>query len=194
MIAMVSGPIAASGSDYVIVDTHGVGYMVYVPKPLLARLNDGDQVTLYTNLVVREDSLTLYGFESWVQRLLFDQLLAVSGIGPKVAMNLLSSFSPDDLRTALASGDVVRLSKVPGIGRKTAERMVLELKGKIDPRGILAGSTGATGGRDSELIDILMGLGYSTAEANAAVASIPASAPDSIDDRIRLALRYFGGL
>ena len=105
MIAMVSGPIAASGSDYVIVDTHGVGYMVYVPKPLLARLNDGDQVTLYTNLVVREDSLTLYGFESWVQRLLFDQLLAVSGIGPKVAMNLLSSLSPDDLRTALASGD-----------------------------------------------------------------------------------------
>ena len=194
MIAMVSGPIAASGSDYVIVDTHGVGYMVYVPKPLLARLNDGDQVTLYTNLVVREDSLTLYGFESWVQRLLFDQLLAVSGIGPKVAMNLLSSLSPDDLRTALASGDVVRLSTVPGIGRKTAERMVLELKGKIDPRGILAGSTGATGGRDSELIDILMGLGYSIAEANAAVASIPASAPDSIDDRIRLALRYFGGL
>ncbi len=194
MIAMVSGPIAASGSDYVIVDTHGVGYMVYVPKPLLARLNDGDQVTLYTNLVVREDSLTLYGFESWVQRLLFDQLLAVSGIGPKVAMNLLSSLSPDDLRTALASGDVVRLSKVPGIGRKTAERMVLELKGKIDPRGILGGSVGAAGGRDSELIDILMGLGYSIAEANAAVASIPASAPDSIDDRIRLALRYFGGL
>jgi Holliday junction DNA helicase RuvA len=194
MIAMVSGPIAASGSDYVIVDTHGVGYMVYVPKPLLARLNDGDQVTLYTNLVVREDSLTLYGFESWAQRLLFDQLLAVSGIGPKVAMNLLSSLSPDDLRGALASGDVVRLSKVPGIGRKTAERMVLELKGKIDPRGILGGSTNATGGRDSELIDILMGLGYSIAEANAAVASIPASAPDSIDDRIRLALRYFGGL
>jgi Holliday junction DNA helicase RuvA len=194
MIAMVSGPIAASGSDYVIVDTHGVGYMVYVPKPLLARLNDGDQVTLYTNLVVREDSLTLYGFESWPQRLLFDQLLAVSGIGPKVAMNLLSSLSPDDLRGALASGDVVRLSKVPGIGRKTAERMVLELKGKIDPRGILGGSTNATGGRDSELIDILMGLGYSIAEANAAVTSIPASAPDSIDDRIRLALRYFGGL
>ncbi|MFM7679940.1 MAG: Holliday junction branch migration protein RuvA [Roseiflexaceae bacterium] len=194
MIAMISGPIAASGSDYVIVDTHGVGYMVSVPKPLLARLNDGDQVTLYTNLVVREDSLTLYGFESWGQRLLFDQLLAVSGIGPKVAMNLLSSLSPDDLRSALASGDVVRLSKVPGIGRKTAERMVLELKGKIDPRGILSGGTSVTGGRDSELIDILMGLGYSVAEANAAVASIPAGAPDSIDDRIRLALRYFGGL
>jgi Holliday junction DNA helicase RuvA len=194
MIAMVTGTVAASGSDYVIVDAHGVGYMVFVPKPLLARLNDGDQVTLYTNLVVREDSMTLYGFESWAQRLLFDQLLAVSGIGPKVAMNLLSSLSPDDLRTALASGDVVRLSKVPGIGRKTAERMVLELKGKIDPRGILGGSTGVIGGRDSELIDILMGLGYSAAEANAAVASIPASAPDSIDDRIRLALRYFGGL
>ena len=194
MIAMVSGGIAASGSDYVIVDAHGVGYMVYLPKPLLARLNDGDQVTLYTNLVVREDSMTLYGFESWGQRLLFDQLLAVSGIGPKVAMNLLSSLSPDDLRAALASGDVVRLSKVPGIGRKTAERMVLELKGKIDPRGIMAGSLGTASSRDSELIDILTGLGYSAAEANAAVASIPAGTPDSIDDRIRLALRYFGGL
>lgn len=194
MIAMVSGTIAASGSDYVIIDAHGVGYMIYLPKPLLARLNDGDQTTLYTNLVVREDSMTLYGFESWGQRLLFDQLLAVSGIGPKVAMNLLSSLSPDDLRSALASGDVVRLSKVPGIGRKTAERMVLELKGKIDPRGVLGGVTSTASGRDSDVIDVLMGLGYSAAEANAAVASIPATAPDSIDDRIRLALRYFGGL
>ena len=107
-------------------------------------------------------------------------------------MSLLSSLSPDDLKTALASGDVVRLSKVPGIGRKTAERMVLELKGKIDPRGLMAGS--APSSRDSDLIDVLTGLGYSAAEANAAVANIPADAPDSIDDRIRLALRYFGGL
>jgi Holliday junction DNA helicase RuvA len=192
MIALISGTVVATGSDYVIIDTNGVGYLVHLPKPALSAVNDGDAVRFFTSLIVREDSLTLYGFANWAQRLLFDQLLAVSGIGPKVAMSLLSSLSPDDLKTALASGDVVRLSKVPGIGRKTAERMVLELKGKIDPRGWLAGS--APSSRDSDLIDVLTGLGYSAAEANAAVANIPADAPDSIDDRIRLALRYFGGL
>ena len=192
MIALISGTVVATGSDYVIIDTNGVGYLVHLPKPALSATNDGDVVRFFTSLIVREDSLTLYGFANWAQRLLFDQLLAVSGIGPKVAMSLLSSLSPDDLKAALASGDVVRLSKVPGIGRKTAERMVLELKGKIDPRGLLAGS--APSSRDSDLIDVLTGLGYSAAEANAAVANIPADAPDSIDDRIRLALRYFGGL
>ena len=192
MIALVSGTVVATGSDYVIIDTNGVGYLVHLPKPALSATNDGDVVRFFTSLIVREDSLTLYGFANWAQRLLFDQLLAVRGIGPKVAMSLLSSLSPDDLKAALASGDVVRLSKVPGIGRKTAERMVLELKGKIDPRGLLAGS--APSSRDSDLIDVLTGLGYSAAEANAAVANIPADAPDSIDDRIRLALRYFGGL
>ena len=192
MIALISGTVVATGSDYVIIDTNGVGYLVHLPQPALSATNDGDVVRFFTSLIVREDSLTLYGFANWAQRLLFDQLLAVSGIGPKVAMSLLSSLSPDDLKAALASGDVVRLSKVPGIGRKTAERMVLELKGKIDPRGLLAGS--APSSRDSDLIDVLTGLGYSAAEANAAVANIPADAPDSIDDRIRLALRYFGGL
>lgn len=192
MIALIAGTVVATGSDYAIIDTIGIGYLVYLPKPALSAVNDGDTVRFFTSLIVREDSLTLYGFVNWAQRLLFDQLLAVSGIGPKVAMSLLSSLSPDDLKTALASGDVVRLSKVPGIGRKTAERMVLELKGKIDPRGLLAGA--APSSRDSELIDVLTGLGYSAAEANAAVARIPADAPDSIDDRIRLALRYFGGL
>lgn len=193
MIALVSGTIAASGSDFVIVETHGVGYLVYPPRPLLATFNDGDVVRLFTYQVVREDAHTLYGFETLAQRALFEQLLAVSGIGPKVALNLLSSLSPNDLRLALANGDITRLSKVPGIGRKTAERMVLELKGKM---GVVAGATGgdSTLARDSELLDILVGLGYSAAEANAAVAHIPADASPNLDDRIRLALRYFGGL
>jgi Holliday junction DNA helicase RuvA len=170
-----------------------VGYQLFLPKPLLASTVDGDAVRFFVYHVIREDAQTLYGFESLAQRALFEQLLAVSGIGPKVALNLLSSLSPNDLRTALASGDITRLSKVPGIGRKTAERMVLELKGKIDVRG-LAVTASAGSSRDSELIDILMGLGYSAAEANAAVAHIPADASENIDDRIRMALRYFGGL
>jgi Holliday junction DNA helicase RuvA len=193
MIALISGTVAASSGDFVIVETHGVGYQLFLPKPLLASTVDGDAVRFFVYHVIREDAQTLYGFESLAQRALFEQLLAVSGIGPKVALNLLSSLSPNDLRTALASGDITRLSKVPGIGRKTAERMVLELKGKIDVRG-LAVTAGAGSSRDSELIDILMGLGYSAAEANAAVAHIPADASENIDDRIRMALRYFGGL
>ncbi len=191
MIALVSGIISATIGESVIVEAGGIGYLVTLPKPLLAKHTDGDQVRFFTYHVIREDAQTLYGFETLAQRALFEQLLAVSGIGPKVALNLLSSLSPNDLRLALASGDITRLSKVPGIGRKTAERMVLELKGKMGAAGDV---TGGSTSPDSELIDILVGLGYSAAEANAAVVNIPADASPNIDDRIRLALRYFGGL
>ena len=191
MIARIHGIIVAQTTDSVIVDTHGVGYEVHLSRTLLAAAHEGDQITLYTAFIVREDAHTLYGFESLSQRALFQQLIGVTGIGPKVAMSLLSSLSDADLRIAVANGDVTRLSKVPGIGKKTAERLILEMKGKLDLRGIAATPTSA---RDSDVIDILQGLGYSAAEANAAVSSIAADASDALDDRIRLALRYFGGV
>lgn len=191
MIARLSGVVVAQTTDTVIVDVHGVGYEVHLARPLLAQQVDGADVTLYTSFIVREDAHTLYGFASLAQRALFQQLIGVTGIGPKVALSLLSSLSDTDLRQAVAAGDVARLSKVPGIGKKTAERLILEMKGKLDLRGV-ASTTVST--RDTDVIDVLQGLGYSAAEANAAVLAIPADAPDGLDDRIRLALRYFGGV
>jgi holliday junction DNA helicase RuvA len=112
-----------------------------------------------------------------------------------VALNLLSSGQPDELRAAIASGDVARLSRVPGIGKKTAERMVLELKGKIDLRGVAASAAGnpAAMAVNNELADMLSSLGFSAAEANAAISALPADAPPTLEERLRLALRYFGG-
>jgi holliday junction DNA helicase RuvA len=199
MIASLHGTLALVGLDHLVLDVHGVGYLVYAPRPVLGSLGPIEStVFLHTVLIVREDSLTLYGFANLEQRSLFESLLNVTGIGPKVALNLLSSGSPDELRMAIAGGDVTRLSRVPGIGKKTAERLVLELKGKIDLKGAplvgAAAATPAVAAVNAELIALLVSLGYSAAEANAAVLALPADAPESLEDRLRLALRYFGGV
>jgi holliday junction DNA helicase RuvA len=151
-------------------------------------------VLLYTYLHIREDALQLYGFASTDQRHLFETLLSVSGIGPKVALSMLSAAPPDDLRVAIAGGDTARLSRVPGIGKKTAERLVLELKGKLDVKGLpVPAATPAQAAANSELADMLVGLGFSASEAAAAIAALPADAPQDLEDRMRLALRFFGG-
>lgn len=196
MIASIRGTLLSSGADHLVLETGGVGFLIFAPRSVLASAGSpGDTLQLYTNLQVREDSLTLYGFSSPAQRQLFETLLGVSGIGPKVALSLLSSASPDELRAMIAAGDVARLSKVPGIGKKTAERLVLELKGKLDLRGLPAASasTPALASLNADLADMLAGLGFSAAEANAAIAALPADAPPDLEDRLRLALRYFGG-
>jgi holliday junction DNA helicase RuvA len=197
MIASVRGILLQSAADHAIIEVGGVGLLVYLPRQVLASLGaTGDQVQLYTNLQVREDSLTLYGFATTEQRQLFETLLHVSGIGPKVGLSLIGSGSPDELKAAIAAGDVTRLSRVPGIGKKTAERLVLELKGKIDLRGVVASAntTPAVMAVNTELAEMLTSLGFSAAEANAAINALPADAPSSLEDRLRLALRYFGGV
>ena len=198
MIASLRGTFAYMGLDHLVIDVSGVGYLVYAPRPVLGSLGAiGEQVALYTTMIVREDSLTLYGFATVEQRALFESLLGVTGIGPKVALNLLSSGTPDELRAAIAGGDLPRLSRVPGIGKKTAERLVLELKGKIDLKGLSAtpvAATPAAAAVNAELSSLLVNLGYNAAEAAAAVAALPADAPESLEERLRLSLRYFGGL
>jgi Holliday junction DNA helicase RuvA len=196
MIASIRGSLLFIGVDHAVVETGGVGFMVYAPRNVLGALGEiGSEVRLYTHLHIREDLLALYGFASPDQRHLFETLLGVSGIGPKVALSLLSSGSADELRTTIAGGDTARLARVPGIGKKTAERLVLELRGKLDVKGLpaAAGATPALMAINSELAEMLVSLGFSSAEASAAIASLPADAPPSIEDRLRLALRYFGG-
>ena len=195
MIASVRGILLFVGVDYAVVETGGVGLMIYAPRNVLGALGEiGGEVRFYTHLHIREDLLALYGFASPDQRHLFETLLGISGIGPKVALSLLSSAPPDELRATIAGGDTARLSRIPGIGKKTAERLVLELRGKLELKGVPApsGATPALMALNNELAEMLIGLGFTAAEASAAIATLPADAPPELEERLRLALRYFG--
>ncbi|KPV51310.1 ATP-dependent DNA helicase RuvA [Kouleothrix aurantiaca] len=196
MIASIRGTLLFVSVDHAVVETGGVGFQIFAPRNVLGSLGEiGSEVRFYTHLHIREDLLALYGFASTDQRHLFETLLGVSGIGPKVALSLLSSASSDELRAAIAGGDTARLSRVPGIGKKTAERLVLELRGKLEIKGgaPIVGATPAVMAANAELAEMLVSLGFSAAEANAAIAALPADAPPAVEDRLRLALRYFGG-
>jgi Holliday junction DNA helicase RuvA len=195
MIASVRGTLLAVELDHLVVEVGGVGLQVFAARNVLSAAGPvGEPMFLQTVLIVREDALTLYGFSSDDQRRLFHQLLAVSGVGPRVALNLIGSGTPDELRLKIAQGDLTQLARVPGIGKKTAERIVLELKGKIDLRGTAAASPAAATAPsvDRELLELLVSLGYSSAEAAQAVNNLPADAPTELESRLRLALRTFG--
>jgi Holliday junction DNA helicase RuvA len=195
MIASLRGTVQTIGSDHLVIEQGGIGFLVYAPRPVLGNLGaPGTDVALHTVLIVREDSLTLYGFATTEQRSLFETLLSISGVGPRVALALLSSATPDEVRSAVAQNDTARLSRVPGIGKKMAERLVLELKSKLDLKALPAAApaTPAAVAVNAELADLLVSLGYSSAEASAAIATLPPDAPTDLEERLRLALRYFG--
>ena len=190
MIASLEGKIAAKHRDHVIIVVNGVGYQVFAPHTTIERLDDSEAF-LHTMLIVREDSMTLYGFATLSERDLFETLLKVNGVGPKLAIAILGSISVDHLRNAVFSERSEILMRVPGIGKKTAQKIVFELKDKL------------TGGLDSlpamafddingDVVDALVALGYSIVEAQTAIQSLPPDAPNTVEDRIRLALQYFG--
>lgn len=189
MIAMLRGVLERREEDAVIVDVNGVGYYVHVPASVMNRLGrEGAEVSLYTHLHVRENELSLYGFSTVDQRALFQQLLTVSGVGPKVAVGLLSAFSPDQLRMAIAEGNVSLLTQAPGVGKRTAERMILDLKGKIDLAELVPVSGPSLA--DAEVIAALESLGYSRSEAQEALRNLP-DGDLSLEQKITEALRYF---
>ncbi|MFQ3631498.1 Holliday junction branch migration protein RuvA [Roseiflexus sp.] len=195
MIASVRGTLIAIAADHAVVETGGIGWMIYAPRQVLAALGDiGTDVRLFTYLLVREDALTLYGFETVDQRQLFETLIGVTGVGPQAALNLLSSGTTDEVRLAIATGDVTRLARTPRIGRKLAERLVLELKGKLDIKGlpVAPNVSPAVAAANAELSEMLVSLGFSSAEAAAAIAALPSDAPLDLEERLRLTLRYFG--
>lgn len=187
MIARLRGIVLDRGVDHVIVDVGGVGYLVYVTAGTIAAAKIDAEITLHTHMVVREDAMTLFGFPDGHQQRLFQTLLGVSGVGPKVGLGLLSIMSTDDLAFAIASGNAAALARAPGVGQKLASRIVLELRGKM-----ASGAPATVPGVESEeVVAALMGLGYSQAEATEAVArsDMPAEAP--IEEKVRLALGYF---
>ena len=188
MIGKLTGILAERNPPQVVVDCHGVGYEVDVPMSSFFNLPPaGERVTLLTHFVVREDAQTLFGFLTADERATFRQLIKISGVGPRMALSLLSGLSVADLSQAVAAQDASRLVKVPGIGKKTAERLLLELKGKLAPE--LARPTGAAAGGDAhgDVLQALVALGYSEREAQAAVKPLPADC--TVSDGIKLALR-----
>ena len=171
MIAAVRGEVLELELDHAVVEVGGVGLAVHATPATLARLRRGDQARLATSLVVREDSLTLFGFADAEERDLFTLLQTVSGVGPRLALATLAVLSPDALRAGLADGDVATLTRVPGIGRKGAERLVLELRDKVvaPDRTPVAP---AVGGPRTEVVEALLGLGFAAKPAEQAVDAV----------------------
>lgn len=187
MIGRIQGVLTEKNPPQVVVVTHGVGYEIDVPMSTFYHLpRTGENVELLTHLVVREDAHLLFGFLTAGERTAFRQLLKVSGVGPKVALAVLSGLSVDDLATAIATQDAARLTKVPGVGRKTAERLVLELRDKLAVSGGVAraGTSPARG----DVVNALLALGYNDREAQAAVRELPAEL--ALAEAIRQALKH----
>ena len=192
MIGSLCGRIKAIRESSLIIDVGGVGFRVFVVESLLdgtARV--GQTIELFTYLCVRENNLSLYGFHSLEAHDLFVTLLGVSGIGPRTALAILSSFSPETLRGAIASGDASALTHIPGIGRKTAQRLILDLRDKI---GMAAEPWVAAPLQegDADVINALTSLGYSLSEAHNALAAVSETTKE-VDERILAALRFLGG-
>lgn len=190
MIASLHGQISHIEDNALIIEVGGVGLRVFVPAPLRTRSKAGEMLFLFTHLQVREDALTLYGFESQADRDLFNTLLGVDGVGPKVALSVLSSMTLDAIQRAIFADEGELLSKVPGVGKKTAQKMALHLKDKLKPTDALS-KLGSLTYYDSEVLAALTALGYSVVEAQAAIQSLPKDAPTDVEDRLRLALAYF---
>lgn len=192
MIASLSGKLESFGSDFAIINVGGVGFQVRMPTSTLSTLGPiGKQVRLNTHLHVREDSLTLYGFSSAEELALFDILIGVSGIGPKLALSMLSAMNPEQLSMAIASGSADLLTTVPGIGKKIASRLILELKEKIGAGWIVTPAT-QVAQENADVLAALTSLGYSAAEATRAVSSLPSDSNLSLEEKLKLALQSFG--
>lgn len=190
MIATLRGEIAQIEENALVIEVGGVGLRVFVPAPLRTRVKTGEAAFLFTHLVVREDALTLYGFESQADRDLFNMLLGVDGVGPKVALSVLSTMTLDAVQRAVFADEAELLSRVPGVGKKTAQKIALHLKDKLKPVDALK-QVAAMSDADSEVLAALTALGYSVVEAQSAIQSIPKDAPGAPEDRLRLALQYF---
>jgi len=188
MISVIQGSLFHDGRDHVIVMAGGVGYKVFCPPTVTGEL--GDLLTLHTSMIVREDSMTLFGFITTAERDLFEMLLTISGVGPKVGLAILSTLSGDALRNAVVADRPEILTRVPGIGKKTAQKILFELKDKLTG-GLDSVPSEAFSDVNSDVIDTLVSLGYSIVEAQTAVQALPPNTPHDIEERLRLALQYF---
>lgn len=203
MISFVKGPLAEIFEDTVVIESGNVGLEIHVPLSVLEKLPAiGQETKLYTYFQVREDAMCLYGFLNRKDLLMFKQLISVNGIGPKGALGILSALEPDALRMAILSGDAKGISKAPGVGAKTAQRIILDLKDKIDASEVLppqfAAENSAQGlvlsGPAGEAIDALTALGYSQAEAGRAVRQAEVTDTMTAEDVLKASLKHLAFL
>ena len=194
MIASIRGEVLDIALDHVVIEAAGVGYKVMTTPSTLATLRRGTEARLITAMIVREDSQTLYGFADYDARDLFSTLLGVSGVGPKIALATLAVYDATALRQALADGDVTALTRVPGIGKRGAERLVLELRDKIGPVSGGAGLAAATGHAvRAPVVEALVGLGFAAKQAEEATDKVLAGDPDAnTQSALRAALSMLG--
>jgi len=190
MIASIQGKVLLLGEDNLVVDVGGIGYLVYVPRILPATLRRGEKVSLLTHLVVREDSLTLFGFQDQEEVFLFQQLIKVNGVGPRLALETISTHTPDVIKRAVLNKQEEIFSQVSGIGKKTAQKILLSLEDRI-PLGDDYVFTPEIAGINAEVREALTTLGYSVLEAQAALQTIPDDAPLDLEIRLTIALRHF---
>ena len=194
MIASIHGVLEARRADSAIIRVGGFSLRIFTPSSTLSHLGEpGAEVSLYTHFLVREDGMALYGFTGEEERDAFEKLITISGVGPKIALALLSMMDARTLFKAIADEDQQRLGMVPGVGKKLAAKLVLELKGKLPSLVALGGASALSpGGKiQSEVLEALMGLGFSAAEAQAALLKIPQDRPMTLEEQITYALRSF---
>lgn len=190
MISSISGRISEISEDSLVIELGGLGLRVMVPSPLISEVKVGHSIALQSYLHVRENELSLYGFENAERRQLFTLLIGVNGIGPRLALAILSTLSAEALRSAVTAEQSEVLSQVPGVGKKTAQKIVLHLSDRIQP---LEGAPGVSSlhEKDVDVLEALSALGYTVIEAQAAIQALPKDASDKLEDRLRLALAYF---
>jgi Holliday junction DNA helicase RuvA len=190
MIATLSGQVTHVEKDNAVIEVGGVGLLVHIPAPLADRLRPGESVFLFTQLIVRQDLLALYGFENAEGKEFFNLLLSVDGVGPRLALSILSTLQPDAIRRAIFNEQGEIFSRVPGVGKKTAQKLMLYLQDRIQATEGF-GAAAMLSDVDGEVINALTALGYSVVEAQAALQSIPRDTPQDLETRLRLALQYF---
>lgn len=189
MISSVRGLVQSVGEGQLVLEVGGVGLTLEVPQSVLDKAPaQGRAMFLHTYLAVRQDALQLFGFDSQEQRELFTELIQVSGIGPRLALAVLSTLSGDTLRMAVANNQAEVLTRVPGIGKKTAEKVVFQLKDRL---AFAVAEAEPAGELDDEVLSVLTALGYSMLEAQAAVRSLNSEGEESVEERVRQALQYF---
>ncbi|HOG76963.1 MAG TPA: Holliday junction branch migration protein RuvA [Anaerolineaceae bacterium] len=190
MIASITGKVQSKHTDSLILDIQGIGFDVTVTKSVLSEVEAGDIVFLHTYLVVREDMLALFGFRTVEEKQFFLLLLGAEGIGPRLAMAVLSTLSLDNIRTAVVSEQPEFFSRVPGIGKKTAQKIVIHLQGRISADASFD-MRKATSTAEDQVLEALVGLGYSIVEAQTAIQALPKDVPDTVEEKLRVALQYF---
>ncbi|MBQ5956947.1 MAG: Holliday junction branch migration protein RuvA [Clostridia bacterium] len=191
MYAFIRGRVAMIEPNVAVLDCSGVGYKLFCTRRLFNEANVGDEITLYTQMIVREDEISLYGFATEDERKVFEMLISVSGVGPKAGLAILSDMDASETATAIISGDVSQFTKISGIGKKTAERIVIDLKDKID-KGMAVTQTAGSGRKQrdaiDEAVDALVSLGYQKMQAINAVKSV-STLGDTAEELILLALK-----